>query len=272
MRARIERLWRRPAAGLPFPIGTYGYSLPEIVDAHWHPMISSGSPLSIKVTSKSNSLSDHGNNWVVATKGARQQTHLEIVIEGCRRNNVVVIGRDATFQRRILLQRNDGLIILGEQINWWCELYIRLSSDAELFFWGGRSTSNGASITMEGNGRHVIIGEDCMLATEIFIRNSDLHSLVDMDSNRWLNKPGDILLEPHVWIGQDSMILKNTEVGYGSIIGAKSLVNKSVPRYSLAAGVPARVLREKVSWDRKRVPGPEVANALREGETKLAAR
>lgn len=272
MHDRIEGLWHRPASGLPFPIGTYGYSLPEIVDAEWHPIIAGGNPLSIKMASKFDSPSAHGNNWVVAAKGARQHAHLEIVLEGYHKNNIVVIGRDTTIYGKILLQADDGLIIFGEQITWWCELQIRLSSDTQFLFWGARATSNGTSIVMEGTGHHVIIGEDDMFSSGIYIRNSDLHSLVDLDSSDWINKPGNILLEPHVWIGQDTMILKNTVIGYGSTIGAKSLVNKSIPRFSLAAGVPARVLRQNVSWDRNRTPGPDVAKTMREGEKKLASR
>ncbi len=272
MRDHIGSLWRQPASGLPFPIGTYGYSLPDIVDAQWHPIIAAGNPLAIKVASKFDLPSAHGNNWIVAARGARQHAHLEIVIEGYRKNNVVVIGRDATIHGKILLQADDGLIIFGERITWWCELQIRLSSDAQFLFWGARATSNGTSIIMEGAGHHVIVGEDAMFATGICIRNSDLHSLIDLDRNYWLNKPGNILLEPHVWVGQDTMILKNTVIGYGSTIGAKSLVNKIIPRFSLAAGVPARVLRQNVSWDRNRTPGPDVGKTVREGEKKLASR
>lgn len=272
MRDRIASLRHRPTSGFPFPIGTYGYSLPEIIDAQWHPIIAGENPLSIKIASKFDSPSAHGDNWIIAAKGAGPHAHLQIVLEGYHKNNIVVIGRDTTIYGKILLQADDGLIIFGEQITWWCELQIRLSSDAQFLFWGDRATSNGTSIIMEGAGHHVIVGEDGMFATGICIRNSDLHSLVDLDNNDWLNKPGDILIEPHVWIGQDSMILKNTVIGYGSTIGAKSLVNKSIPRFSLAAGVPARVLRQNVSWDRNRTPGPDVANSVREGAKRLATR
>jgi hypothetical protein len=168
-------------------MGTSGYSLPDIVDAHWHPIIPGGNLLSIKVASKFDSPSAHGNNWIVAAKGARQHAHLEIVIDGYHRNNIVVIGRDSTIHGKILLQADDGLIIFGERITWWCELQIRLSSNAQLLFWGGQATSNGTSIIMEGTGHHVIVGEDCMFATGIFIRNSDLHSLVDLEGDYWLN-------------------------------------------------------------------------------------
>ena len=264
--------WEARSADLPFPIGTYGYSLPDIDGATWHPLICASKPLAAKVASKFESNAAHGDNWIIAAQGARQQPHLEIVVEGYRKNNIVVIGRDTVIQGRILLQGDDGLVIIGERISWWCELQIRLSSNAQLCFWGSKSTSNGTSIVMEGAGRHVVVGEDCMFASGIYIRNSDLHSLIDLESNTWLNEPGDVLLEPHVWVGQDAMILKNTEIGYGSAIGAKSLVNKSVPRFSLSAGMPARVLRQKISWDRSRVPGPETSASLMADMTKLASR
>jgi len=46
-----------------------------------------------------------------------------------------------------------------------------------------------------------------------------------------------------VWIGQNVTILAGIEIGDGAIIGASSLVNRSVPPYSICAGVPARPIR-----------------------------
>jgi acetyltransferase-like isoleucine patch superfamily enzyme len=40
----------------------------------------------------------------------------------------------------------------------------------------------------------------------------------------WLNPPVNVLIEPHVWVGQVATILEGVRVGLGSIIGAKSLV------------------------------------------------
>ncbi len=47
----------------------------------------------------------------------------------------------------------------------------------------------------------------------------------------------------------------NVEIGAGSVVGARSVVrNQKVPEQVLVAGVPARVIREGVTWDPNDVP------------------
>lgn len=57
-----------------------------------------------------------------------------------------------------------------------------------------------------------------------------------------LSKP--IVLEDDVWIGANSVICPGVTIGKGSVIGAGSVVNKSVPAGVVAAGSPCRVIRE----------------------------
>jgi acetyltransferase-like isoleucine patch superfamily enzyme len=48
----------------------------------------------------------------------------------------------------------------------------------------------------------------------------------------------------NVWIGFDACVLPGVTIGEGSIVGAKSVVNADVPPFSIAAGNPARVIRQ----------------------------
>jgi len=52
-----------------------------------------------------------------------------------------------------------------------------------------------------------------------------------------------ITIEDDVWIGANSIVLKGVTIGARSIIGAGSVVTKSIPPDSIAAGNPARVIR-----------------------------
>lgn len=51
------------------------------------------------------------------------------------------------------------------------------------------------------------------------------------------------------WIGHGAIIMPNVAVGDGSIVGAGAVVTHDVPRYSVVAGVPARVVRQRFTAD-----------------------
>lgn len=53
----------------------------------------------------------------------------------------------------------------------------------------------------------------------------------------------DIIIEDDVWIGAGSIILPGVHIGKGVIIGAGAVVNKDIPEYAVAGGVPAKVLK-----------------------------
>lgn len=56
---------------------------------------------------------------------------------------------------------------------------------------------------------------------------------------------GDITVGHDVWIGHDVKLFKGVTIGDGAVIGACSLVTKSVPPYTVVAGIPARPIRQR---------------------------
>lgn len=48
------------------------------------------------------------------------------------------------------------------------------------------------------------------------------------------------------WIGGDAVILQGVEIGKGAVVGAGSVVTKSVPPYCVVVGNPARVVKQRV--------------------------
>lgn len=92
------------------------------------------------------------------------------------------------------------------------------------------------------------IGEDCLFATDSLVTVSDMHSIVDLDSGLRLNSARDVCIADHVWIGLGALVMKGVSIGTGAIVGAGSIVTKDIPPNSLAAGSPARVIRQRVTW------------------------
>jgi acetyltransferase-like isoleucine patch superfamily enzyme len=56
-----------------------------------------------------------------------------------------------------------------------------------------------------------------------------------------------ITIEDDVWIGGRVNVVAGVTVGRGSVIGAGAVVTKDVPPYSVAVGVPARVIKSRRS-------------------------
>ena len=61
------------------------------------------------------------------------------------------------------------------------------------------------------------------------------------------DKSTDVIIEEDVWVGTRATILAGVTLGRGCIVGANSLVNKSVPPYALVAGTPAKIIGVKFS-------------------------
>ena len=60
----------------------------------------------------------------------------------------------------------------------------------------------------------------------------------------WDNR-GDIVIGNDVWIGYEAVILSGVTIGDGAVIGARAVVTKDVPPYTIVGGVPARPIRKR---------------------------
>lgn len=92
----------------------------------------------------------------------------------------------------------------------------------------------------------ITIGDNCAIARNVFIYDSDHHTFITEEKAQ--KKSAPITICDRVWIGVNSVILKGVTIGEGAVIGAGSVVTKSVPPGCLAVGNPARVIKEGVVW------------------------
>lgn len=77
------------------------------------------------------------------------------------------------------------------------------------------------------------------------------HPLHYQQRNQGYEQAKAIIIKDNVWIGGSCVILGGVTIGENSVIGAGSVVTKSIPANSLAFGNPCRVIREINDQDRK---------------------
>jgi len=90
----------------------------------------------------------------------------------------------------------------------------------------------------------ITIGNHIAVGANTTIIDTDFHPLNPQER---LQHPQDaktapIIIEDHVFIGMNSLILKGVTIGRGSVIGAGSVVTRDVPPGRIAAGNPAKVV------------------------------
>lgn len=108
----------------------------------------------------------------------------------------------------------------------------------------------------------VKIGNNVLMGPHIFIAdyNHEYHNPmkpVMYQGNRFLHRNDgepNLLIDDDTWLGTNVVIVGNVRIGKHCVIGANSVVTKDIPDYSVAAGIPAKVIKrydfEKEEWVR----------------------
>ena len=148
--------------------------------------------------------------------------------------------RKSKLETRILLERNSEMIVDGD-FSIYAGGYIRLVPDSRLILHGGFINEN-VQITV---GDTIEIGKNATIGRDVVIRSYDGHTI--KEEGYQVSAP--IKIGNHVWIGQGATILKGVTIGNNSIIAAGAIVTKDIPANCIAAGVPARVIKEDVNWE-----------------------
>ena len=164
-------------------------------------------------------------------------------------SSVEILSTSEDFMKRIFITcgNNSKIKIYGIKfLN--SSLRIHLGDDAELSIGPNQLMHGNISIFAHEKSK-ISIGENC-LWSDVEIWSSDMHAIVDLESNERINYAQDITIGKQVWFGSNSLILKGSVVHDGCIIGARSVVTKSTVGClnCIIAGSPARIVRSNVTW------------------------
>ena len=103
----------------------------------------------------------------------------------------------------------------------------------------GNKTTIGYNTLIFASG-NITIGNDCMIAPNVYLVDSDHGTQVGERMNRQPNIVGLITVENDVWIGTGSVILKDSHITEGCVIAANSVVKGTLEPFSIYGGAPAK--------------------------------
>ncbi|WP_174302141.1 acyltransferase [Caulobacter sp. S45] len=104
------------------------------------------------------------------------------------------------------------------------------------------------------NGGLIYVGPDGLFASNVRLQTDDMHAIRDAAGQRVNAFGGRIVIERHVWLGDDVLILGGAHIGSDAIVGARSVVKGRIEPNTVSAGVPAREVRSNVTWDHRDLP------------------
>ena len=165
-----------------------------------------------------------GNKLIVDDKSTLKLVNTKIYIKG--KNNTLHIKNNVNIRNSFIeIVGDDCRITIGDDCIVGYDSYLSAKEDKTQLF----------------------IGDGCMLSRNVKVMTSDGHPIYH--KGEIINAAKNITLHKKVWLADNVTILKGVEVGEESVVGINSVLTKSIPSHSIAAGNPAKVIKEDISWD-----------------------
>ncbi len=202
-----------------------------------------------------------------AREGLRRRGS-KVIVEG--QGNEIDLGKSRLHTCRIEVRGNHNLVrihpscklvnvsfrLLGDnlrlelgervKVSQWGE-FLLMGEDAEIRLDHHCTVESARFIAHSGTVLEV--GPDCMFANDVEVRTSDEHSILDASSGARIN-PDRRDIGEHVWLGHAHQGGPHRR---RSVIATGSIVSRDLGAGVVAAGIPAREIRQGVTWDRRRL-------------------
>lgn len=176
-------------------------------------------------------------------------TGVKVVFRG-RGNRMIVHAPIKLGRLDVVFDCDDGVLEIGPSRGVAAfSGKLRVGQDAAIRIGRNVSTTNPVVVSAV-EGAAVTVGDDVMIASGVQLRSDDGHPIFDVRTGKRVNPARSISVGSHVWLAGGAAVLGGTTIGDGSVVGLNAVVKGRFPNNCVIAGVPARVIRRHIAWER----------------------
>jgi len=154
------------------------------------------------------------------------------------------IGKNVKFYEGVrIVGSSSGAVAIGNNVRILRGVTISTSPRGRIRIGNGVHIGEGSVIF---SGEEIRIGDNVIIGPQNVIVDFD-HRFQDLEIpiNQQDVNGKKITIGEDVWIASHCVITKGVTIGKGAVIGAGSVVNRNIPAYSVAAGVPVKVIKKR---------------------------
>lgn len=187
------------------------------------------------------------NNQIILSDAKLKRCVITII----GKNNTVKIGTHSLLKECSFIIRGDNCKISIGDKNTLFNTELVCEDDRSCIETGGQCICAGEAHFAATEGKKIEIGNNFLCSNAVTIRTGDSHSIYDRRGKR-INAGKDVRISEHVWIGNQVIILKGTELEEDIVVGSGSVVMGCFPAHTVIAGNTAKIVKENIRWDFKR--------------------
>lgn len=169
------------------------------------------------------------------------------------KGNVIIIGPYSRLKNCLLHITGDNNSILVGQKASLLNAELHIEDNNNTINIGDNTTISGRTHLACIEGCTISVGNDCMFSSDVTFRTGDSHSIIDSLGVR-INRSKDIIIGNHVWVGNNTIVLKGVVLGDNCIVATGSVVTAPFSQPNIIiGGNPAKLIKENTNWLRARI-------------------
>ena len=182
-------------------------------------------------------------------KGVKVSTCIQIT----GNNNLVILEKNGLLRNSLIkISGNNNIVkICKEAFVSGAELWVE-DNNCRMEIGENTIVAHHSHLACTEDGSNLIVGSDGLVSSYVQIRTGDSHSILDMNGIR-INKAKSVYIGNRVWIGEGARILKGVTLEGNDIISTGAIVTSSFGKNVIIGGTPAKILKENITWEYKRL-------------------